>query len=88
MEQMSRSNSNGTHFNTDDDDDEPQDEIAWLHGRLLGYKVVNGKPLVLVPWYPTCEPPDEYSKEEIESVKRQYESQTLRGPRNHAEDRL
>jgi hypothetical protein len=28
-------------------------------GRLLGYTVVNGKPFVLVPWYPTWEAPDE-----------------------------
>jgi hypothetical protein len=41
-------------------------------------KVVNGKPLVLVPWYPTWEPPDEYSREEVERVKRQYASQIPR----------
>jgi hypothetical protein len=60
------------------DDDEPQDEVVWLYGRLLSYKVVNGKPLVLVPWYPTWEPPDEYSREEVERVKRQYTSQIPR----------
>lgn len=61
-----------------DDQDEVEEEIVWLHGRLLGYKVVNGKPFVRVPWYPTWEPPDEYSKEEVDRVKRQWQSRRLR----------
>jgi hypothetical protein len=28
-------------------------EAVWEYGRLLDYKIVNGKPLVLVPWIPT-----------------------------------
>jgi hypothetical protein len=62
--EMAGSNPNGAHLSADDGQDEP----------LLGYKDVNGKPLVLMPWYPTWEPPDDYSREEVERVKRQYES--------------
>jgi hypothetical protein len=53
MEKMpqSKPNQNGTLPNADDDDEEPQDEVVWLHGRL-GYKVVNGTPFVLVPVIP------------------------------------
>ena len=56
---QSNPNLNGNHVNPDGGDDERQGEIVWLHGRLCGYKVANGKPFVLVPWYPTWEPPDE-----------------------------
>jgi hypothetical protein len=52
------------------------EEIMWEHGRLLDYKIVNGKPYVLVPWLPTWEPPDEYSKEEVARVKQRFESRT------------
>jgi hypothetical protein len=69
MEKMPQSNRN-RNLTYSDDDDEPQDEVVWLYGRLLGYKVVNGKPLVLIPWDPTWEPPDKYSKEEVKRVKR------------------
>jgi hypothetical protein len=51
-------------------------DFVWPHGPLLDYEVRNGKPVVLVPWHPTWEPPDEYSKEEVERVKRQHESRT------------
>lgn len=45
----------------------------WEHpSPLEGYKVVNGKRLVLVPWRSTWEPPDEFSTEEVERVKRRY----------------
>jgi hypothetical protein len=57
---------------TEDDDEgdhhEPPDEIVWPHGPLLDYEVRNGKPVVLVPWHPTWEPPDEYSKEEVDNT--------------------
>lgn len=60
MEKMpqSKQNQNGTPPNADDDDEEPQDEVVRLHGRL-GYQVVNGTPFVLVLWYPTWELSDE-----------------------------
>jgi hypothetical protein len=74
---MARSNPDGAHMSADDGEDGSQDEPVWEHGPLLNYKVVNGKPLVLVPWYPTWEPPDEYPKEEVERVKQQYESGAL-----------
>jgi hypothetical protein len=38
----------------------PFDETISEHGYLPHYKVVDGKPLVLIPWNPTWEPPDEY----------------------------
>jgi hypothetical protein len=50
---MARSNPDGAHISADDGEDGSQDETVWEHGPLLNYKVVNGKPLVLVPWYPT-----------------------------------
>jgi hypothetical protein len=59
----------------DDDQESLQDEIVWPHGHLLDYKVVDGKPFVLVPWHPTWEPPDEYSIAEVERVKRRWQSQ-------------
>jgi len=77
----SRSNLENTHLRVDGCQDIPSDEAVWEHGCLLRYKVVDGKPFVLVPWYPTWEPPDEYSKEEVDRVKRQWESRRpRRGP--------
>jgi hypothetical protein len=75
--EMAPSNRDGDHLSADDGQDKSQDEIAWEHGPLLGYKVKDGKPLVRVPWYPTWEPPDDYSRE-VERAKRQYESRMLR----------
>jgi len=71
--ETARSNLDDPHLTAD----ERQDEFVWLHGPLLGYKVVNGKPHVLVPWYPTWEPSDEYQSEEVERVKQQAVSRTL-----------
>lgn len=33
---------------------------VWANRRLLGYRIVKGRPLVLVPWVPTWEASDEY----------------------------
>jgi hypothetical protein len=74
---MAQSNPNGARLSAADNQEKLQDEIVWPHGHLLGYKVVDGKPLVLVPWYFTWELTDEFSREEVERVKRQYESQRL-----------
>ena len=38
---------------------------------------MNGKSLVLVPWYVIWEPPDEYPEKEVKRVKQQYESGAL-----------
>jgi hypothetical protein len=86
---LSNRNQSDTQPNVDDDndDDECQDEVVWLHGPLQGFKVVDGKPLVLVPWYPTWEPPDEYSKEEVQRVKGRYGSQTPRKRRGRPPSR-
>jgi hypothetical protein len=74
---MARSNPDGANISAYDGEGGSQDETVWEHGPLLNYKVVNGKPLALVPWYPTWEPPDEYPEEEVERVKQQYESGAL-----------
>ena len=55
-EEISLSDPNDSPLITKDGQDEPQGDIVWQHGRLPGYKVANGKPLVLVSWYPTWEP--------------------------------
>ncbi|KAK2802683.1 hypothetical protein FQN50_007291 [Emmonsiellopsis sp. PD_5] len=57
---------------TDRSSGETQPEVVWEHGPLKDYKVVDGKPLVLVPWSETWELPDEFSREEVERVKQQY----------------
>jgi uncharacterized Fe-S cluster protein YjdI len=57
------------------DQGQAEEEIVWLYGPLCGYKVVNGKHLVLVPWKPTWEPPDEYPRDEVDRVRTQWESQ-------------
>jgi hypothetical protein len=75
---MARSNPDGAHLSADDGQDEPQDQIMLGHGPPLDYKVVNGNPFVLVPWFPTWEPPENYSRGELERVKRLYESRTRR----------
>jgi hypothetical protein len=59
-----------------------EEGVVWEYRRLLDYRIVNGKLLVLVPWIPTWEPPDEYpEEEEVDRVRRKYQAQTL------AEDR-
>jgi hypothetical protein len=50
----------------DNSQQEIKKQIVWAHGHLLKYNVRDGKPCVLVPWYPTWELPDEYSKEEVD----------------------
>ena len=72
---MAQSDSNGACLNADDGQETAQDEIEWPYGYLLDYKEVDGKPLILVPWYPTWEPPDEYPTAEIKRVKRRWQSQ-------------
>ncbi|KAK5041872.1 hypothetical protein LTR84_002646 [Exophiala bonariae] len=56
-----------------------EEEVVWEYGRLLDYNIVNGKPLVLVPWIPTWEPPDEYPPEEVDRVRRTSQRQMQRG---------
>lgn len=48
-------------------------DVMWEYGSLLAYRVEDGKPQILVSWYPTWESPDEYSKEDVNRVKRQWE---------------
>ena len=52
-----------------------ENEVVWEYKRLLRYRTVNGKSLVLVPWVPTWEPADEYPPGEVERVKRQSQGQ-------------
>lgn len=47
-----------------------EEEVVWEYRRLRDYRIVNGKPLVLVPWIPTWEPADEYPTEEVDRVRR------------------
>jgi len=47
-----------------------EEEVVWEYERLLDYRIINGKPVVLVPWIPTWEPPDEYPPEEVDRVRR------------------
>ena len=49
-----------------------EEEVVWEHGSLLDYRIVNGKPFVLVPWRATWEPPEEYPEEEVDKVRRRY----------------
>jgi len=51
---------NDTRLSLVDDQDEAHEKIVWELGPLLEYQIRNEKPQVLVPWYPTWEPPDEY----------------------------
>ena len=62
----------------DDSQQEVEKQVVWVYKHLLKYDVRDGKPRVLVSWCPTWEPPDEYSKEEVDRVKRQYEAQVRR----------
>jgi hypothetical protein len=78
---MLQSNPDDICTDADGDQEILQDEIVWSHGHLIGYKVVKGKPYVLVPWYPTWESPDEYSKEEVGRVRRRWELQRPGSPR-------
>lgn len=52
-----------------------EEGVVWEYGRLLDYRIVNGKPSVLVHWVPTWEPPDEYPEEEVDRVRREYQAQ-------------
>jgi len=52
-----------------------EEGVVWEYRSLLDYRIVNGKPLVLVPWIPTWELPDEYPEEEVDRVRREYQAQ-------------
>ncbi|KAL9615772.1 MAG: hypothetical protein Q9160_009268 [Pyrenula sp. 1 TL-2023] len=52
-------------------------DIVWEYGSLLDYRDLDGKSQVLVPWYPTWESADEYSKEEVDRVRERRELQKL-----------
>jgi len=52
-----------------------EEEVVWEYRRLLDYRIVDGKPLVLVAWKPIWEPLDEYPAEEVDRVKRHSQRQ-------------
>jgi hypothetical protein len=54
-----------------------EEGVVWEYRRLLGYRIVNGKPFVLVPWIPTWEPPDEYPEEEVDRVRLAYQAKMM-----------
>ena len=70
----------GTFRRADHGLEEDQSDLVWEHGRLRGYKTVNGKPLVLVPWRPTWEPAAEFPTKEVDRVKRWCELRASKRP--------
>jgi hypothetical protein len=76
-EHESRSVSFGIPASLDEGQRDAEEGVVWEYRRLLDYRIVNGKPLVLVPWIPTWEPPDEYPEEEVDRVRREYQAQML-----------
>ncbi|KAK2752506.1 hypothetical protein FQN54_008099 [Arachnomyces sp. PD_36] len=69
-----------TYRSADHHSDETQSDVVWEYHGLRGYKIVDGKPFVLVPWLPTWEPAAEFSAEEVERVKRRCELRKSRRP--------
>jgi hypothetical protein len=63
-----------THYSADRGLEEVQSDVVWKYTRLRRYKVVDGKPYVLVCWCPTWEPVEEFPTEQVEMVKQRYES--------------
>jgi hypothetical protein len=68
----SRSLSCGIPASLDEGQHDAEEGVVWEYRRLLDYRIVNREPLVLVPWIPTWEPPNEYSEEEVDRVRREY----------------
>lgn len=52
------------------EDDQALEEKVWEHDELIGYREIDGREEVLVPWGPTWEPAKEYPREEVDKVKK------------------
>lgn len=57
---------------------ETQSDVVWEYRALRGYKIVDGKPFVLVDWCETWEPADGFQMGEVESVRQRYGLQRRR----------
>ncbi|KAK5051635.1 hypothetical protein LTR84_003287 [Exophiala bonariae] len=70
--QGSRFMSFGLPHDLDEGQHDAEEGVVWEYRRLLDYRIVDGRPWVLVPWIPTWEPIDEYPEEEVDRVRREY----------------
>ncbi|KAK5203611.1 hypothetical protein LTR41_010638 [Exophiala xenobiotica] len=70
--QGSRSMFFGLPHDLEEGQHDAEEGVVWEYRRLLDYRIVDGRPLVLVPWIPTWEPIDEYPEEEVDRVRREY----------------
>jgi hypothetical protein len=61
---------------SDEGQHDVREGVVWEYRHLLDYRIVNGKPLVLVPWTPTWELPDEFPEDEVDRVRREYYAHT------------